>query len=182
MRLLCPWNFPGKGTEVGCHMLLQGIFPTQGLNPGLPHCRQTLYHPSHQGSPWVWANSRRYGRTGKPGMLQSTGLQRVRHNSVTEQQSEKSLMGKRETNKQTQAGEWGLGIGGATIENRVARAGHWECSIWVRILRRGGFKCAAYLGEDLSSWKCSQCKIFRISTCLAFLRISRWASVQWAVR
>ena len=33
----------------GCHALLQGIFPTQGLNPGLPHCRQTLYRLSHQG-------------------------------------------------------------------------------------------------------------------------------------
>ena len=33
-----------------CHFLLQGIFPTQGSNPGLPHCRQTLYHLSHQGS------------------------------------------------------------------------------------------------------------------------------------
>ena len=36
---------------MGCHSLLQGIFPTQGLNPGLPHCRQILYHQSHQGSP-----------------------------------------------------------------------------------------------------------------------------------
>ena len=34
-----------------CHFLFQGIFPTQGLNPGLPHCRQTLYRLSHQGSP-----------------------------------------------------------------------------------------------------------------------------------
>ena len=34
-----------------CHFLLQGIFPTWGLNPGLPHCRQTLYPLSHQGSP-----------------------------------------------------------------------------------------------------------------------------------
>ena len=33
---LSPWNFPGKSTGVGCHFLLQGIFPTQGLNPGLP--------------------------------------------------------------------------------------------------------------------------------------------------
>ena len=49
--LLCPWNFPGKSTGVGCHFLLQGIFPTQGLNPGLPHCRKMLYHLSHQGSP-----------------------------------------------------------------------------------------------------------------------------------
>ena len=40
---LCPWDFPGKNTGVCCHFLLQEIFPTQGLNPGLPHCRQTLY-------------------------------------------------------------------------------------------------------------------------------------------
>ena len=41
---------PGKNTGVGCHALLQGIFPTQGLNPGLPHCKRILYHLSHQGS------------------------------------------------------------------------------------------------------------------------------------
>ena len=45
-----PWDSPGKNTGVGCHCLLQGIFPTQGLNPGLLHCRQTLYPLSHQGS------------------------------------------------------------------------------------------------------------------------------------
>ena len=39
-----------KNTGMGCHFLLQGIFPTQGLNPSLPHCRQTLYQLSHQGS------------------------------------------------------------------------------------------------------------------------------------
>ena len=36
-RLLCPWNFPGKNTGVGCHFLLQGSFPTQGLNLHLLH-------------------------------------------------------------------------------------------------------------------------------------------------
>ena len=36
---------------MGCHFLLRGIFPTQGLNPGLLHCRQTLYYLSYQGSP-----------------------------------------------------------------------------------------------------------------------------------
>ena len=40
---------PGKNTGVGCHALLQGIFPTQGSNSGLPHCRQILYYLSHQG-------------------------------------------------------------------------------------------------------------------------------------
>ena len=39
-RLLCPWDSPGKNTGVGCHALLQGIFPIQGSNPDLPHCRQ----------------------------------------------------------------------------------------------------------------------------------------------
>ena len=43
-RLPCPWDSPGRSTGVGCHFLLQGIFPTQGLNPGLLHCRQILYH------------------------------------------------------------------------------------------------------------------------------------------
>ena len=46
--LFCPWNSPGKNTGVGCLFLLQGIFPTQGLNPGLLHCRWGLYHMSHQ--------------------------------------------------------------------------------------------------------------------------------------
>ena len=51
MRLHYPWDSPGKNAGVGCHFLLQGIFLTQGSNPGLLHCRQTLYPLSHQGSP-----------------------------------------------------------------------------------------------------------------------------------
>ena len=43
-------DFPGKNIGMGCHTLLQGIFPTQRSNPGLPHCRQILYCMSHQGS------------------------------------------------------------------------------------------------------------------------------------
>ena len=47
------WNSPGQNTGVGSHSLLQGIFfLTQGLNLGLPHCRQILYQLSHQGT-WV---------------------------------------------------------------------------------------------------------------------------------
>ena len=54
-----PWDFPGKRTGVDCHFLLQGIFLTQGLNPGLPHFRQTLYHLSHQGTPeYIMRNAR----------------------------------------------------------------------------------------------------------------------------
>ena len=48
--LLYPWNSPGKNTGARCHSLLQGIFPTQECNSCLPHCRQILYHLSHQGS------------------------------------------------------------------------------------------------------------------------------------
>ena len=54
---------PGKNTGVGNHALLQGLFPIQGLNPGLPHCRRLLYHLTHQGSPrileWVACPSSR---------------------------------------------------------------------------------------------------------------------------
>ena len=50
-RLYGPWNSPGQNTGVGGLSLLQGIFPTQGLNPGLLHCRWILYQLSHKGSP-----------------------------------------------------------------------------------------------------------------------------------
>ena len=46
-------NSPGQNTGVGCHALLQGIFPTQGSSTGLPHCRQSLYCLSHQESPRI---------------------------------------------------------------------------------------------------------------------------------
>ena len=46
LPVLCPWDSPGKNTGVGCHFLLQGIFLTQGSNPGLLHCRWALYHLS----------------------------------------------------------------------------------------------------------------------------------------
>ena len=49
-----PWmNSPGQNTGVGSLSFLQGIFPTQGLNPGLPHCRQIPYQLSHKGSPRI---------------------------------------------------------------------------------------------------------------------------------
>ena len=48
-----PWNSPGQNTGVGSLSLLQGIFPTQGSNPGLPHCRQILYQLSCKGSPRI---------------------------------------------------------------------------------------------------------------------------------
>ena len=50
-RLICQWDFSAKNTGVACHSLLQGIFQTQGENPSLSHCRQILYHLSHQQSP-----------------------------------------------------------------------------------------------------------------------------------
>ena len=51
--LWSPWNSPGQITGVGNLSLLQGIFPTQGSNPGLLHCRQILYQLSPKGSPWI---------------------------------------------------------------------------------------------------------------------------------
>ena len=49
--LSSPWASPGQNTGVGSFSLPQGTFPTQGSNPGLPHCRQILYQLSHHGSP-----------------------------------------------------------------------------------------------------------------------------------
>ena len=50
---ISPWNFPGQKAGVGSLSLLQGIFPIQGSNPGLPHCRQILYQLSPKGSPRI---------------------------------------------------------------------------------------------------------------------------------
>ena len=50
-RFHMPQGNPGKNTGEGCHALLQEIFPTQGSNPDLPHCRWILYQLSHKGSP-----------------------------------------------------------------------------------------------------------------------------------
>ena len=52
-RLLCPWNSPGKNTGMSSLSVLQGIFPSQGSNLGLPHCRWILYQLSHKGSPRI---------------------------------------------------------------------------------------------------------------------------------
>ena len=58
--LYSPWNSPGQNTGVGSLSLLQGIFPTQGLNPGLPHCRWILNQLSQRGSPIVYAAAARF--------------------------------------------------------------------------------------------------------------------------
>ena len=69
-----PWNSPGQNTGVGTLSLLQGIFPTQGFNPGLPHCRQILYQLSHKGSPRIleWIAFPFYSPWNSPG--QNTGV------------------------------------------------------------------------------------------------------------
>ena len=75
---LCPWGFPGKNPGVDCHFHLQGIFPTQESNPGLPHCRQILYRLSY-GKPIGTIITPFIDKAEKPGMLQSVGSQRVGH-------------------------------------------------------------------------------------------------------
>ena len=47
-------SLPGKNIRMGCHFLLQGIVLTQGLKPGLLHCRQILHHLSHQGTWYLY--------------------------------------------------------------------------------------------------------------------------------
>ena len=63
-RLHSPWNSPGQSMGVGSLSLLQGIFPTQGSNPGLPHCRRILYQLIHKGSPLkTWVISKNISQT-----------------------------------------------------------------------------------------------------------------------
>ena len=67
--LYSPWNFPDQNTGVGSLSLLQGMFPTQGSNPGLPHCRWILYQLSHKGSPMIRQKMIREGNTVNPAVL-----------------------------------------------------------------------------------------------------------------
>ena len=63
--LYSPWNSPGQNTKVGGLSLLQGVFPTQGPNPGPPHCRQILYQLNHKRSPSIpeWITYRSSSRS-----------------------------------------------------------------------------------------------------------------------
>ena len=66
--LYSPWNSLGQNTGVGSLSLLQGIFPTHGLNPDLSHCRQILYQLSHKGSSFTtMVNSS--GESGHPCLI-----------------------------------------------------------------------------------------------------------------
>ena len=66
-----PWNSPGQNTGVGSRSLLQGILPTQGSNPGLPHCRWILYQLSHQGGQEHWSGE----PVPSPGDLPDPGIE-----------------------------------------------------------------------------------------------------------
>ena len=66
--LYSPWNSSGQNTGVGSCSLFQGIFPTQGLNPGLPHCRGILYQLSHPGSPPYWKDHWQIHKVGERGL------------------------------------------------------------------------------------------------------------------
>ena len=77
-ELYGPWNSPGQNTGVGSLSLLQGIFPTQRSNPGLPHCRQILYQLSHQGSLKWEFQSVQFSRSVMSDSLWSHGMQHAR--------------------------------------------------------------------------------------------------------
>ena len=75
-----PWNSPGQNTGVGSLALLQRIFPTQGSNPGLPHCRRIVYQLSHKGSPFdmksnIWIKVKNSGKYSVVGALHVQNFQ-----------------------------------------------------------------------------------------------------------
>ena len=79
-RLLWPWDSPGKNTGVGFHFFLQGIFPTQGSNPGVPRCRQILYHLSHQGSWMRWSKDIKHTHTQLRGYISLSAFKNAKGN------------------------------------------------------------------------------------------------------
>ena len=96
----CPWDSPSKSTGVGCHSLLQKIFPIQGSNPGLLHCRQIFFSLSWEDplAKGVAAHSStlswRLPWTEEPGGLQPMGSPRVRHNWMPNAQAKEPAIKK----------------------------------------------------------------------------------------
>ena len=88
IRLLSPWDSPGKDTGVGCHFLLQGIFQTQGLNPcylHLLHYSQILYHWARWQPTPIFSSGKSHGHRTLTG-YSPWGYKRVGDNLVTKQQ------------------------------------------------------------------------------------------------
>ena len=87
--LCSPWISPGKNTGVGSLSFLQGIYPTHGSNLGIPHCRQILYHLSHQGSSKIleWVADPFSSRYSQP--RNWTGVSSLQKYSLTTELSEK---------------------------------------------------------------------------------------------
>ena len=79
MDLYSPWNSPGQDTGVGSLSLLQGTFPTQWWNPGLPYCRRILYQLSHNSNPLQYSCLEDPMDRGDWCRLLSMGSQRVGH-------------------------------------------------------------------------------------------------------
>ena len=77
-RLLCPWDFPGKSTGVVCQFLLQGIFLTQGSNPGLPHWQAGSLPPTLPGKPKSAIHIPQFSPSVMSDSLRPCGLQHTR--------------------------------------------------------------------------------------------------------
>ena len=108
-----PWDLPGKNTGLGCHFLLQGIFPTQGSNLGLLHCRWILYCLSPQGSPWkhyARARTHTHTHTHNKTLWKRPNLQIVRNISSWQR-------GGADCGVRIKEGRWGF-------------LGQWKHSVW----------------------------------------------------
>ena len=154
VRLLCPWNSPGKNTEVGSQSLLQGIFLTQGSNLSLLHCRQILYHLSHEGGPdnliktWgqtclLWQNklNTRHGtQRGSVRLLDQGRLQR--QNDIWQQLRGKSWWWRKQKPLKSKAGRMSRLVQEWKIKTWVVPSYHFLKSLeipsvnsWASLLR-----------------------------------------------
>ena len=138
--LYSPWNSLGQNTGVGSLFPLQGIFPTQGLNPGLLHCRWMLCQLSHKGSPWMWEMDHKEGWVPKNWCFQTV---------VLEKALESSLDNKIKPVNPTGNQPW-IFIGRTFVEAELQNFGHliWRADLLKKILMMGKIECSRRRGRD----------------------------------
>ena len=148
--LYSPWNSPGQNTGVGSCSLLQGIFPTQGSNPGLPHCRWILYQLSHKWSPRIleWIAQPFFSGSSQP--RNQTRVSCIVGGFFTNWAIREALIELRECWNQKEG--WPVAMAGCTYQRHNMRAGRDRKEIKGKLECSQRYWVGQRKAENCSGW------------------------------